>query len=573
MDLSVVIPTYNRKEVLLRTLPTLFKQSISPDRFELIVVVDGSTDGTAQAIRELNAPVRIHKIEIPHLGISAARNAGIREASGKYLLFLDDDILASPELLEVHLSAHQRGSATVTFGRNIHSSAGDNLEQDWSAAADQQMEESFFGSGAQWPVHATLDANCCLERSKIIEVGLYDENLHARENLDMGLRLWKKYGPFEFLPAARGLHLYTKSASTLVAVDGPRAGSEELEICRRYPEFRPHSALATLGEGGRSHRALREALVRLPFSAEPLFAIAFWLCQRLRRLSWFRRMGLRLLRIRSANSFFRSATKAAGGWGHLEAAFGRRLPVLLYHNIGPPQSADHAELTVSPAKFDRQLDWIQRFGYTPITCRAWLDWLRSGTPLPRRPVLITFDDASKHLTSHAFPSLEKNRFAACVFAVTGWLGGNMPWDGGAVMTADDLREWKQRGIEIGGHTRTHVALSNTSLPECETEIAGCRSDLEELLGALPLSFAYPYGIYDQGSMAIAARNFAMSFTTSEGLNHLRTPLPELKRTIVQPGDSFLALFCRLRLGFNPMQRLRAFAKIRTRLKGLVSPAR
>ncbi len=97
--ISVVVATYNRRAVLARTLPTLFAQDLPPGQYEVIVVVDGSTDGTAEWLRGLRPRQAFRVLEQPNLGPAAARNAGLAAARGGLILFLDDDILCGPTLL------------------------------------------------------------------------------------------------------------------------------------------------------------------------------------------------------------------------------------------------------------------------------------------------------------------------------------------------------------------------------------------------------------------------------------------------------------------------------------------
>ena len=82
--LSIVVPTHNRRDVLVsRTLPAIFEQDFPANEYEAIVVVDGSTDGTAEALRKLRPPCSLRIIEQPNRGPSAARNKGIQAASGR----------------------------------------------------------------------------------------------------------------------------------------------------------------------------------------------------------------------------------------------------------------------------------------------------------------------------------------------------------------------------------------------------------------------------------------------------------------------------------------------------------
>ena len=109
MDLSVVIPTYNRVATLTLTLEALARQSVKPAAFEVLVVDDGSEDDTAEQVRkiQLDYPVPLHYFYQPNRKQGTARNLGARSAQGHLLLFLGDDIVPTQSLLSEHLQAHQ----------------------------------------------------------------------------------------------------------------------------------------------------------------------------------------------------------------------------------------------------------------------------------------------------------------------------------------------------------------------------------------------------------------------------------------------------------------------------------
>jgi glycosyltransferase involved in cell wall biosynthesis len=106
--LSVVIPTHNRKTILERCLQALAAQTLPPAAFEVIVVDDGSTDGTPAALAEWgrSLPYALRPLVQANEGPAAARNHGLDAARGTWTLFLGDDILATPVLLEQHLAWH-----------------------------------------------------------------------------------------------------------------------------------------------------------------------------------------------------------------------------------------------------------------------------------------------------------------------------------------------------------------------------------------------------------------------------------------------------------------------------------
>jgi glycosyltransferase involved in cell wall biosynthesis len=97
--LSVVIPTFNRRSVLERSLSALLDQDLPADDFEIIVVDDGSTDDTRELLRGWKAHCAFSALQSPHRGASSARNLGVQAASGDLILFMDDDLIGAQDLL------------------------------------------------------------------------------------------------------------------------------------------------------------------------------------------------------------------------------------------------------------------------------------------------------------------------------------------------------------------------------------------------------------------------------------------------------------------------------------------
>lgn len=117
---SVVIPTYNRCEAVLRCLDALARQSLEMDQFEVIVVVDGSTDGTAARLGSLTPPYDFRFIGIENGGAGHARNAGAKMARGEYIAFTEDDVTPDTDWL-LNARAHLRQeSHAVLEGRTVY---------------------------------------------------------------------------------------------------------------------------------------------------------------------------------------------------------------------------------------------------------------------------------------------------------------------------------------------------------------------------------------------------------------------------------------------------------------------
>lgn len=182
MIFSVQICSFNRRDILKRSLEALFNQDFPSDKFEIIVVDDGSTDSTGDMVKSLKAPCGFKYIRQDHLGLSIGRNKGIREAKGKYVLFVDDDIISDKNLLNEHLRTHQKYPNSVIKGWVNHVDSLDNPQKPRFTWAD--ISTAFF-----WT------SNVSVEREYLLKAGLFDEDFkeYGWEDLELGLRL-KKLG-------------------------------------------------------------------------------------------------------------------------------------------------------------------------------------------------------------------------------------------------------------------------------------------------------------------------------------------------------------------------------------------
>jgi peptidoglycan/xylan/chitin deacetylase (PgdA/CDA1 family) len=235
--------------------------------------------------------------------------------------------------------------------------------------------------------------------------------------------------------------------------------------------------------------------------------------------------------------------------------------ILVYHHVGfaPP---DASPLTVTPAQFERQIGSLARAGYGGITPSQWNAFVRGEGDIPRRPVMITFDDGYADIGEHALPALRRHGFGCAVYLVTDLIGRTNEWDERAnfaslpLMSVDEIRYWSAHGVEFGAHSRTHPSLTTLNADAQQAEIEGSKRDLEALLGKEPVSFAYPYGNEDDAIVAEVRVHFALGLTISEGRNDCTTDPHRLRRTIVRSTDSIVDIRLRARYGTSWLFRAR-----------------
>ncbi len=172
-----------------------------------------------------------------------------------------------------------------------------------------------------------------------------------------------------------------------------------------------------------------------------------------------------------------------------------RIPILAYHKI--ENRREVGINVVSPGKFRQQLSLIRQMDFQTITFREVL----AASPLPPKPLILTFDDAYESIYHHAYPLLREFGMKGVIFAIAGFIGRWNYWDAnlGGIrfrhMDENQLRELEAAGWEIGAHGVTHRALTRLNPPALRREIQGSRRILEPLCSGPLATFAYPFGLH------------------------------------------------------------------------------
>lgn len=311
MKASVIIPTRNRCGSVVRTVESVLQQHEPAQNYEVIVIVDGSTDNTAATLRRRQSASRVKVVEQENRGPAGARNAGWRTAAGELLVFLDDDMWCTPNWLEAHLAAHETPGREHHVGMGAISGPPDRpptlADEVFARGMGAEFARHRDHPDAAWPPNVWSFANTSVNRSVIEVAGGFDERFRLREDCELGVRLLDANVRQRFVAEAVTYQSAEKSAEQIVR-EAEAYAEYDFLFSQLHPGFSPHefaerlkrespwkraarhmladhpeltdallAPMCALGEGGPAHGLVRELAVR---------ALLFR-CG----LHWYRRMG------------------------------------------------------------------------------------------------------------------------------------------------------------------------------------------------------------------------------------------------------------------------------------------
>jgi peptidoglycan/xylan/chitin deacetylase (PgdA/CDA1 family) len=212
------------------------------------------------------------------------------------------------------------------------------------------------------------------------------------------------------------------------------------------------------------------------------------------------------------------------------------VPILMYHVIAaPPADAPYPELYVSERDFAGQMRWLAGHGYRAVTQRqVWDHWHRGGV-LPRKPVVISFDDGYRSVAQAAWPHMARRSWPGVLnLAVK-----NLQVSGG--ISQYKVRRLLADGWELASHTLTHPHLPGLDARNLTREVSQSRAVLRARFGVPIDFFCYPAGRYDADVIrAVRRAGYLGATTTLEGLARPDEPY-ELRRIRISRGDGAAGL--------------------------------
>jgi len=241
---------------------------------------------------------------------------------------------------------------------------------------------------------------------------------------------------------------------------------------------------------------------------------------------------------------------------------GPTIPILMYHEVSPNPRPGFRRYTVTVREFTAQMRWLALCGYRTVDMDTLLRARQGLGSLPRRPVLITFDDGFEGCAQYALPVLRAYHFTAVFYLVPGMMGEASRWmlpELGLelpLMSWDTARMLVAEGFQCGAHTVTHPRLAELDPPQCRAELIQGRTLLERELGRPIVHLAYPFGSYD-GSVQAMAREagYATACSTRPGLSEPGDDLLALHRVTIYGHDSLFDFVSRLQSGTAVRERM------------------
>jgi peptidoglycan/xylan/chitin deacetylase (PgdA/CDA1 family) len=174
-----------------------------------------------------------------------------------------------------------------------------------------------------------------------------------------------------------------------------------------------------------------------------------------------------------------------------------KLTILMYHKVDElPSDVRTPGNFVAPELFARQLDALAAWGYRTIDFADWLAYRDGGRTLPKRPLILTFDDGYTCFDERAWPALRAHDMGAWVFLVASQIGGTNAWDRGErtfpLLGPERIAALQREGVRFGSHGDLHVPLARVPREQAAADLRRSRDTLAELLGRSVEVVAYPF---------------------------------------------------------------------------------
>jgi glycosyltransferase involved in cell wall biosynthesis len=236
MKASIVTPTFNCFEMLKFTISSLEKQDIGVKNFEVIVIDDGSTDGTADYLKNYNGTLNVHLvINEKNLGRAKSRNRGISASKNELIIFLDADIEVKSDFIRMHIQEHEHDLCACVGKVLFHPDITHNRYMKY---LDKRGSAKMKG-GEKLPGKYFRTTNASVPRDVLIKIGCFDENFihYGGEDTELGMRIADEI-PIYYLPEAIGYNSHVRTLERSLDVIRVYGEHSLPYLLKKRPELR-----------------------------------------------------------------------------------------------------------------------------------------------------------------------------------------------------------------------------------------------------------------------------------------------------------------------------------------------
>jgi GT2 family glycosyltransferase/peptidoglycan/xylan/chitin deacetylase (PgdA/CDA1 family) len=564
MDVSVVIINWNTKDLVCNCVRSVYK-AVGKISFEIIVVDNGSNDGSVEAIKSGFADVKIISNE-QNKGYAAAVNQGVRISQGKYILVLNSDIVLYERAIEQTFNYAQQHPKAAIIGCRVMVDAETvqmtcfkfpdltNFALRATGLSWLFPKNRFFGreSMSWWnrdteqKVDVVSGMFMFVRREAVDNVGLMDEDyFFYSEDVDWCYRFSKAGWENIFWPGAQALHFHGggQSSRAVRMISFVQQQKSTLLFFSKHRGMIACLFARLLMSVLFGNRAIGWAVIallkkRTDPSYESIIAN--------RNMSWcafkYCLLGLepkekwQQTTMAGRNRFIVNTIEfLCAGTYFIISSVVRRKPVVLtiyYHSVPDSQLA----------QFEKQIEFLA--GH----CRVVAPSQIKSTPAEtnRTVIAITFDDGFISVFRNALPVLKKHGLPSAIFVPSGYISKKSGWqmygegDEENVMTGEQIKAASLMDCEILSHTVTHSMLTSLSSETLREEFVRSRQDLERILGRDINIVCYPYGAYNS-RVCDAAKDagYRLGFTTEPNIINEKMDDYEIGRFAVSAGDGLL----------------------------------
>lgn len=259
IEASVLIPSYNDKLHLLSCIEHLARQSYPPRQFEVVVVLDGSTDGSREALGQIATPFRLRVIQQTNRGRAAALNRAAEAARGRLLIVTDSDVLADPEFVRHHVEAHAQ--ADVVIGPiPLSDRSPRNFLTEGVRRWAERHERSMQGRTGGFSCAEIYGANLSISKEHFDALGGYRTDLRRTEDFELGKRIIAAGHTIVFCPGARAVHVYDKTFAAWCR-DFYEDGIFHARFVQQYPDEIPNLKIGRYYPQSLVKRVLRPLVI------------------------------------------------------------------------------------------------------------------------------------------------------------------------------------------------------------------------------------------------------------------------------------------------------------------------